>query len=366
MKIPFYIKLSFILFCISITLFILYIGQHILIPIFLSLLFAILLHPCTSFLNQRIKIPYSLSAIISVSIFILIIAAIVLFVSWQMGDIMYDWENIKQNISIHYHNAQQWVKHNFHISYRKQEKYIQQVSTNPLNGKSELMGNTIDSITDFLLSFILIPIYTFLFLLYKTLFINFLHKLVKVNQQNKLHDILHQIKLSVHSYLIGLLIEMVIVAALTSTGFMIIGIQYALLLGVITSVLNLIPYIGILVAGLLSIVATLTSSNDISLVAGVIIVNIIVQLLDNNILVPMVVSSKVKINALASIICIIIGGAIAGVAGMFMAIPISAILKVIFDRIETLKPWGYLLGDPTSEFIHVKTNDQKIDSSDNN
>jgi hypothetical protein len=59
----------------------------------------------------------------------------------------------------------------------------------------------------------------------------------------------------------------------------------------------------------------------------------------------MIVSSKVEINAFVSIVGIIIGGAIAGVSGMFLALPILAILKVIFDRIESLEPWGYLMGD---------------------
>jgi predicted PurR-regulated permease PerM len=126
---------------------------------------------------------------------------------------------------------------------------------------------------------------------------------------------------------------------------MIIGVKYAILLGIITGILNLIPYIGILFAGLLSIVATLTGSPDLSLMIGVVIVTIVVQLIDNNIIVPLVVSSKVEINAFISIIGIIIGGAIAGISGMFLALPVLAIMKVIFDRIESLKPWGYLLGD---------------------
>jgi predicted PurR-regulated permease PerM len=126
---------------------------------------------------------------------------------------------------------------------------------------------------------------------------------------------------------------------------MIIGVKYAILLGIITGILNLIPYVGILFAGVLSIVASLTGSPDLSIIVGVIVVNIIVQLIDNNILVPLVVSSKVQINAFVSIVGIIIGGAISGISGMFLAIPIIAILKVIFDRIEYLEPWGYLMGD---------------------
>ena len=170
-------------------------------------------------------------------------------------------------------------------------------------------------------------------------------KLFKEKHQKELQDILIHVKLAIQSFLVGLLIEMGVVATLTGIGYMIIGVQYAVLLGAITGILNLIPYIGILVAGLLSIIATLTNSTDISIITSVITVNIVVQLIDNNILVPMIVSSKVKINALVSIIGIIIGGAIAGVAGMFLAIPVIAILKVIFDRVEDLEPWGFLMGD---------------------
>ena len=95
----------------------------------------------------------------------------------------------------------------------------------------------------------------------------------------------------------------------------------------------------------MSILASLTGSPDLSIIIGVIVITIVVQLIDNNILVPLIVSSKVEINALVSIIVIIIGGAIAGVSGMFLALPIIAIMKVIFDRVESLQPWGYLMGD---------------------
>ena len=107
----------------------------------------------------------------------------------------------------------------------------------------------------------------------------------------------------------------------------------------------MIPYIGILFAGALSIAVSLTGSTDLTIVFGVIGVNLIVQFIDNNILVPLFVNSKVQINALVSIIGIMIGNVLGGITGMFLAIPIIAIIKVIFDRIDTLEPWGYLLGD---------------------
>jgi predicted PurR-regulated permease PerM len=209
----------------------------------------------------------------------------------------------------------------------------------------EIIGTTLMSFTDTLVNLTLIPIYTFLILLYRTHFLLFLSKLVKKENHEQLKNILTNIRVAINSYIVGLIIEMILISAMTTFGFMLIGVKYAILLGIVTGILNLIPYIGILFAGLLSIVASLTGSPDLSIIIGVIVITIVVQLIDNNIIVPMIVSSKVEINAFVSIIGIIIGGAIAGVSGMFLALPILAVLKVIFDRVESLEAWGYLMGD---------------------
>jgi predicted PurR-regulated permease PerM len=138
---------------------------------------------------------------------------------------------------------------------------------------------------------------------------------------------------------------MFIVATLTSIGMFILGVEYAILIGVITALLNLIPYIGIMMAITIALLAALINSSEISIMLGVGALFAIVQFIDNNILVPRIVGNKVRINALASIVGVITGGFIAGIAGMFLAIPLLAIMKVIFDRIESLSPWGYLIGD---------------------
>lgn len=343
-KFPGYIQLVCVLLSLSVIITFLYVASGIIVPILMAMLFAILLRPVVFFLNKKFRFPHVIAVMTSVVLFVLLIVGILFFVSWKVGDMASDWDNIKTNLNAHYHNIQHWIKEEFNISYREQERYIQQAGKDNLPGK-EMIGSTMSSFTDILLNTVLIPIYTFLFLLYRNLFLNFLSKLFRSEYQNKVKEVLTQIKLSVQSYLVGIMIEVLIVSTLTSVGLSIIGVKYAVLLGVITGVLNLIPYIGILIAGSLSIVATLTSSADISIIFGVIGVNIVVQLIDNNLLIPMVVSSKVKINAFVSIVAIIIGGALGGVAGMFLAIPLTAILKVIFDRVDSLEPWGYLMGD---------------------
>jgi predicted PurR-regulated permease PerM len=345
LKLPFYAKLALTLVSLVSIFFILYIAKEIIIPLLMALLFAILLRPCCAFLHSKLKFPHVIAAMTCVTMFVILILGILTFISWEIADFGNDWNKIKENFSIHVSNLQLYVKDNFNISTYEQEKYIKDATDDTVKSGKEILGTTLLSFTDTLVNAMLIPIYMFLILLYRTHYMKFLNKLFNNEDQIILIDILCQIKVAVKSYLVGLIIQMVSVATLTSIGFMIAGIKYAILLGVLTGLLNLIPYLGILIAMVVSIFATLTGTPDLSMIFGVIIVTIIVQLIDNNILVPLVVSSKVEINAMVSIVGIIIGGAIAGISGMFLAIPIIAILKVIFDRIEPLKPWGYLMGD---------------------
>lgn len=345
LKLPFYAKITVILLGLIAAGFIFYIGQDVLIPIMMSLLFAVLLRPVVAFLNSKLHFPQVLASIVSVIIFCLSIVGIIWFMSLQVSEFVSDVNKIEKNLTIHFHTLQQFVKENLHIGTREQQKYINDATKDSVSKGKELIGSTLLSFTDVLLTMTLIPIYTFLILLYRNHFMKFLGKLFRKEYHSKLIDILLQIKSAVKSYIVGLILEMIAVSVLTTIGFMIIGVEYAILLGVITGILNLIPYIGILFAMFLSIVASLTGSPDISIVIGVIVVNIIVQLIDNNVLMPMIVNSKVEINALVSIIGIIIGGALGGVAGMFLAIPVIAVAKVICDRISYLEAWGYLLGD---------------------
>jgi predicted PurR-regulated permease PerM len=356
LQFPFYAKLTFVLLSIISIFTILYLGQNIIVPIVMALLFAILLRPIAHFLKEKWHFPHILAVTCTVIFFVLVVIGILYFISWQISDIANDWDAIQTNLSIHYESFQKFINSNFNINNVEQKVLINNASKNLLESGKNVIGTSLVSFSDIILNMTLIPIYIFIYLLYRTLFITFLSKLFQPTYHEKLEDILYQIKVSVQSYIVGLLIEMIIVSTLTTVGFMIIGVKYAIVLGLITGILNLIPYIGILFAGILSIIATLTASPDLTLITGVLIIVIVVQLIDNNLIVPMIVGSKVQINAFVSIVGIIIGGVIAGFSGMFLAIPIIAILKVIFDRIESLEPWGYLMSDEVPKNYSWKKN----------
>lgn len=363
-KYPFYVRLTCTIISLIGITYIFYIGKSILTPLLMSFLFAVLLLPIDHFLNSKIRLPHTLSVAITVVIFICFILGILAVLSYQISDIATDFEKINKNASIFISDIQKYIRTNFNISFWEQRKYFNDVAEDSVKKGKETLGTTLLSLSDTLINMTLIPIYTFLILLYRTHFILFLVKLFKKEYHSQLRDILSQIKASVQSYISGLIIEMIFVSVLTGAGLYFIGIKYFILLGILTGILNLIPYIGIIIAGVLTIIASLTGSPDISIIIGIIIVNVVVQLIDNNILVPLIISSKVQINALVSIVGIIIGGALAGVSGMFLAIPILAILKIIFDRTTNLEAWGYLMGnDMPKKFIWRSRTKIKKESS---
>jgi predicted PurR-regulated permease PerM len=182
-------------------------------------------------------------------------------------------------------------------------------------------------------------------LYYRQMLKKFLIMVFKRDHEDKVIEVLQESKSIIQNYMVGLLIEMAIVASMNITGFMILGVKYAILLGVLAAILNLIPYIGMLIASILCMLVTISSSNSFSDVIWVAAILAGVQFIDNNILMPKIVGSKVKINALITILAVLIGGALCGFSGMFLAIPGVAILKVVFDRVDSMKPWGMLLGD---------------------
>ncbi|MDG2433850.1 AI-2E family transporter [Flavobacterium sp.] len=354
-KYPFYFRLTCTLISLIGITFIFYMGQTILTPILMSFLFAVLLLPIDLFLNKKLRLPHTLSVSITVIIFICFFLAILAVLAYQISDIATDFDKINKNANIFITDIQKQIRTNFNISLWEQRKYINDVAEDSVKKGKETIGTTLISVSGTLIDLTLIPIYTFLILLYRTHFIMFLVKLFKKEYHAQLREILSQIKASVQSYIAGLIIEMIFVAILTGAGLYLLGIKYFILLGILTGILNLIPYIGIIVAGVLTIIASLTATPDISIIVGILVVNGVVQLIDNNILVPLIISSKVQINALVSIVGIIIGGALAGIAGMFLAIPILAILKIIFDKTENLEAWGYLMGDDVPKTFIWKT-----------
>jgi predicted PurR-regulated permease PerM len=189
-------------------------------------------------------------------------------------------------------------------------------------------------------------------LFYQPILLEFIHRLFGKDYHNSVSEIIGQVKTVIQRYLFGLLIEAVLVAILDTAALLIFGIEYALLLGILGALLNMIPYIGGLVAVAMPMMVALVTKTPVYAIY-VMIAYYIIQLIDNNFIVPKIVASKVKINALFSIIVVIAGNALWGIPGMFLSIPVLAIVKLVCDHIEPLKPWGFLLGDSMPPLLKI-------------
>jgi len=346
---PFYTKLAMILISLIALGYIFIIGKKILSPLLFSFLFAIALLPVATFFETKLKLPRSAASGLSVILLLLFISLILYFVGSQISELAKDWPMFKDSFSNAINDLQNWITLHFRIDVKKQMSYVHNESQRMLAESAGLIGATVVSLSSLLLFLVFVMIDTFFLLFYRRLVIKFLIAVFAEENAVTVYDIVAQVEYIIRKYILGLLLEMAIVAGICCIAFLIIGVKYGLLLGLITGLFNIIPYIGIFTSLVLSTIITIGTAATTTKVILVIVTIVGMHLIDSNILLPVIVGSKVKINALITVIAVIIGEMFWGIPGMFLSIPVIAISKVIFDRIESLKPWGMLLGDEKDE-----------------
>lgn len=341
---PFYIKAPMVLIGLYLFFYILNLLQEIIVPFAFAGLIAVLLNPVYNRF-QKWKFNKIIAIVLTIFLAILVVGGIAFFLSSQIvqfGDMMPQLEKKALKLLA---NLQVWLSTSFGISTEKQMSMLDEA----VNNSRAYVGKTVNTLFGIISFFVLIPLYIFLLLFYKPLILNFIFEVFDENNSEQVEEILQETKGAVQSYIVGLMIETTIIATLNSVALLILGVQYALLLGVIGAILNLIPYIGGIIAIALPVLISFITKDGYTTPLLIIGAYMVIQFLDNNIIVPRVVSSKVSVNALISILVVLLGGTLWGVSGMFLSIPFVAVLKIIFDRIDELKPWGKLLGDTMPE-----------------
>ena len=345
---PFYTKLAMVLISLIALFYIAVLGKTVLVPLVFGLLFSVMLLPLANFFERRLRFPRSLASLLSVLLLVCSLAALLYLVGSQISSLADDWPQFKQQVMSSVTSLQQWISAKFHIRIKQQMTYVNNATSKLLETGSSVLGDVVVSFSSILLTLVFILIDTFFLLYYRRLIIRFLVAVFKEENSVIVYDIIAQIQSRIRQYIMGLLLEMVIVSVVCCLALWILGIKYAILLGLITGLFNIIPYIGIFTALLLSTLVTFATAGATKLL--LVIATILgIHLVDSNVLLPVIVGSKVRINAFITVLGVIIGEAVWGIPGTFLAIPIIAIAKIVFDRIEPLKPWGYLFGDEKDE-----------------
>jgi len=345
---PFYTKLAMVLVSLIALFYIAILGKGILAPLIFALLFAVLLLPLCGFMERRLKFPRSLASLLSVVLLVLSLVGLLYLVGSQISSLAEDWPQFKQQVLTSVDSLQHWISVKFHIRIKQQMTYVNTATSKLLETGSSVIGDVLVSFSSLLVFLVFTLIDTFFLLYYRRLIIRFLVAVFREENSVLVYDIIAEIQSRIRQYILGLLLEMVIVATASCVALWILGVEYALLLGLLIGLFNLIPYIGIACALVLSTVVTFASAGTAKLVL-VICTILGIHLVDSNVLLPVIVGSKVRINALITILAVIVGENVWGITGTFLAIPVVAITKIVFDRIEPLKPWGMLLGDERDE-----------------
>ncbi|MEO6189652.1 MAG: AI-2E family transporter [Saprospiraceae bacterium] len=350
---PSYLRVAIFITGIYFLFEILIAGQSIIVPIIYAGLFAILLNPVVR-LFTRFGLNRVLSIMIALILALILIAMLIIFLSTQVTLFS---ESLPLVIDKFYKLLDEGVNHfsgRFNISVQTIKEWLAKTKGEELSKFSFGINSAISGMESMLFVLLIIPVYIFMISFYKPLLMEFLQKVVGKLHRQKVDEFLSSTNSLIQNYLIGLIIEAAIVAIMYSTGLLIIGIEYPLLLGIIGALLNIIPYLGGVMAVALYMLIAFTTKDSASYVFWVAALFVFVHVVDNSYIIPKVVAGKVKINALVAITAVLTGGAIWGVSGMFLAIPLTGVIKLVFDRIEMVKPFGFLLGDTMPDIINFK------------
>jgi predicted PurR-regulated permease PerM len=154
------------------------------------------------------------------------------------------------------------------------------------------------------------------------------------------------------NYLLGLIKVMIIVGFLNSIGLLLLGIGNPFFFGFLAAFLLLIPYVGIFIGSLLPAIVALATKDSAWYAFGVIVIFSFIQFLEGNFITPKITGSKVSINAFIAILSFVIFAMLWGLAGMIVALPITATLKIIFDNTPEYQAYGFLMGEPIDKHLH--------------
>lgn len=316
--------------------------RQLLVPLFLSVMLAYLLFPYADWLEKH-KVPRILTNLIVVLGFIAFLGGILFAVGALSANFTDDFPQIKEQFEDNLQSILSGITAFTGVSSEGIDGFIRD-----LGETGEYISQLFTATTNTLLSLGLLPVYTFLLLFYRDKFRDFISMLIQEDQEQVVQKIIDQASEVVPKYLKGLVIVCFILVGLNSLGFYLIGLEYALLFGVIAAIFNLIPYLGTIL-GYGVVLLFVLGTQSPSLAFAVIIQFVIVQFLENNILTPNITGSYVEINPLVIIFSLFGAGLIWGLPGMLIIIPYLALFKIVCENVPSLKPIGFLLGTRGTE-----------------
>jgi predicted PurR-regulated permease PerM len=347
-----------VLLLILLSFTVLYYAKPFLVPFLIASLLAMLLLPlCVkleSKLNKTVAVLFSLLLLLAV------IGFIIYIISWQVSDISDNASEIEKNISQKVHQLRAFATETLGITEQIQQQIIRDQQQSSTGRLSAMISSFFASFGSFLANCLIVTVYIFLFLLFRDHFQKFVLKLVPPSEKKNAQTIMHDVRRVSQKYLTGLALMIACLWVMYSIGFSIVGVENAIFFAIFCGLLEIVPYVGNLTGVAITLLMTLAQGGSTNMLVGVVITYSVVQFTQSYILEPMIVGREISINPVFTIIGIIGGELLWGIAGMILALPLLGIIKIICDHIEPLKPYGYLIGDEKKREVKVPAKLKKM------
>jgi predicted PurR-regulated permease PerM len=332
-----------VLLLVYLSFLLLFYGKPFLVPFLIASLLAMLVLPLCARLERKMNKALA----VSISLF-LVLAAISLIISviaWQLTDLSDKGPEIQKNITEKVNQLRTFVTNSLGISSQQQQKIIQQQQQSTEGKLSGMMTGLFTSFGSFLTDFLIVVVYIFLFLLFRTHLQKFVLMLVPKREQSNAQTIMHDVRRVSQKYLTGLALMIACLWVMYGIGFSIVGVENAIFFAILCGLLEIVPFVGNLTGVAITLLMTLAQGGSSGMLIGILGTYAVVQFTQSYILEPMIVGREISINPVFTIVGIVGGELLWGIAGMILALPLLGIIKIFCDHIEPLKPFGYLIGE---------------------
>ncbi|PSR52677.1 hypothetical protein AHMF7605_03620 [Adhaeribacter arboris] len=341
-------QLNKLLLAIFLISTILHWARLFLIPVAIAAFFAMLLYPFALKL-QHYGLKKATAALAALLLVLAVLGGLSTIVYHKLADLKTDLPEIEQKIKEKTNRLQGLLSKTTDISELEQEVIIEQKKPDILKEVGKTIKNFLVRGLYLLLQIFIVLTYTFFFLVYRHRIQNFFIKVNWFHNHAESRRVFLRITRVVHDYLQGTFIVILVLAVIYTFGFWVINLKHALLFALITALLRIVPYFGSFLGIAFPIAFAILTQNSFLQPVLILVFFMVTQLLEANFLTPYITGSRVRLNPLATILAILLGSLIWGVPGMVLFVPFFGILRIVFDEITQLQPYGYILGNEEEE-----------------
>ncbi len=365
-RMPVYMRAVFVMQFLGLIILTLWLAASVLIPLCVALILAMLLLPAVKRM-EKWRIPSIAAVVLALLGLIVSFGSIATFFSMQFSGFASEAPLLRQRFTYIVNSSKEKInevavdKLNLDPGYV--DELLQFELTEASHGAGALIGVAFEKTTGLMLTIGLSLVFAFFFLLYRRSFHKFFILVTPENRSRTFRRVVRNIEKLAQNYVVGLFTVVVIIGSIITLGLTILGIKYAVLLGFLSGMLVVVPYIGLATGFILTLLVTVVTKDSGWYFVGVAVVFGLTQVLESNLITPSIVGNKVKINPMAAMTALFVGQMIWGVAGMILAIPMLAMVKVVFDHVDELQPYGFLLGSEFADNVY-EPYDEDLDEVD--